>query len=66
MMNFGRKLPIFLQFFANSWKTHPCVRKTWQKRDPCLETFGPQDPPMWAAHTVPSTCYVTPQGHRFD
>ena len=29
------------------------------KKDPCLENFGPQNPPIREAHTCTSTCYVS-------
>ena len=61
MMNFGGKLPIFA-FFANFWKTHPCLRKICRKRDPCLENFRPNNPPIWAVHTrtLNMLCYPPP------
>ena len=36
-----RKLPLFDNFLP-IWKIHPCLRKICQKRDPCLEIFGPK------------------------
>ena len=43
MMNFGGKPPLFGYFFGNFWITR-------RKRDPCLETFGPNNPSIGVAH----------------
>ena len=34
---FWRKTPYFSRFFANFWKTHPCFKEIYRKRDHCLE-----------------------------
>ena len=49
-----------LLFFANFWITHPCLRKIYRKRDPCLENLGPKNPPIWAAHTRTLNMLCTP------
>ena len=46
--------------FANFWITHPCLRKIIRKRDPCLENFGPKNPPMWAVHIRTLNLLYTP------
>ena len=57
-----QKTNSFLTIFANFSKTHPCLRKICQKRDPCLENFGPKNPPIWVAHTrtLNMLCYYPP------
>ena len=59
---FSPKTTHFWQFFANFWKTHPCLRKICRKRGPCLENFGPKNPSIWAAHTrtIDMLCYPPP------
>ena len=50
----------FWLFSANFWITHPCLWKICQKRDPCLQNFGPKNPPIWAAHTRTLNMLCTP------
>ena len=57
---FWRKATHFLVFFTNLWITHPCLWKICRKRDPCLENFGPKNPPIWAAHTRTLNMLCTP------
>ena len=57
---FWRKTTHFLLFFTNFWITHPCLRKICRKRDPCLENLGPENPPIWAAHTRTLNILCTP------
>ena len=45
----NQNLPIF-NYFANLSQIHPRLWKIYQK-DPCLETFGSKDLPIWAQHT---------------
>ena len=58
-----QKTTHFWLFFASLWITHPCLRKICRKRDPCLENFGPRNPPIWAAHTrtLNMLCSPTPE-----
>ena len=48
----------FMTIFHQFWTTHQCLRKICRKRDPCLENFGPQNPPICAQISIPSTCYI--------
>ena len=55
MMNFGGELPIF-DTFLPILESPLMFEENLPKRDPCLENFGPKNPP------IASTRYVTPPG----
>ena len=52
----------FLRVFAKVLKTHPCLKKICRKRIPCLENFGPKNPPIWAAYTLTFNMLCYPPG----
>ena len=61
MMNFGGKPPIFSHFWRFQ-PNRPMFIENLPKNDPCLENFGPKNPPIWAAHTRTINMLCTPPG----
>ena len=55
MMNLGGKLPVFDNFFANFWKTHPRFKENLPKKGPLLREFWTQK------HTHIGGIYPYPQ-----
>ena len=57
MINFGRELPIS-NYFLQLSSRQPMFQENLPIKEPCLESFGPTNPPTWTAyiHAINMLC----------